>query len=299
MKLKSKFIIGSAPRSCQAGPVERRPAEPFRGNLMQVTASQPLLLTDSHCHIDLPQFDGDRDELVARARAAGVTRLVIVGGVDADQGHRRALRVAEALGFPATAGVHPHEARLADEATWDELRGLAHERRLVAVGEIGLDFHYDHSPRETQREVFRRQIRLARDLGLPVVVHTREADQETAEILEREGAAEVGGVIHCFTGGRELAQRALALGFHLSFSGIVAFPRAEVIQEVARTAPLERVLVETDAPFLAPPPHRGQRNEPAFVVEVARKLAALRGLTLAEVAHATSANCARLFAPRR
>ncbi len=266
---------------------------------MRMSANEALQLTDSHCHVDLPQFDADRDELVARARAAGVTRMVIVGGVDADQGHRRALRVAEALGFPATAGVHPHEARLADEATWDELRGLAHEGRLVAIGEIGLDFHYDHSPRETQREVFRRQLRLARDVGLPVVVHTREADGETAEILEQEGAAEVGGVIHCFTGGHELARRALALGLHISFSGIVAFPRSEVIQEVARTAPLERVLVETDAPFLAPPPHRGKRNEPAFVVEVARKLAALRGLTLAQVARATSDNAARLFAPRR
>ncbi len=262
-------------------------------------ADSTLTLIDSHCHIDMPQFDAERDELVARARAAGVTQMVIVGGVDADQGHRRALRVAEALGFPATAGVHPHEARLAEESTWDELRGLAHEGRLVAIGEIGLDFHYDHSPRETQSEVFRRQIRLARDVGLPVVVHTREADGETAEILEREGAAEVGGVIHCFTGGPELARRALALGFHISFSGIVAFPRSETIQEVASTAPLERVLVETDAPFLAPPPHRGKRNEPAFVVEVARKLAALRGLTLAEVAHATRVNTARLFAPRR
>lgn len=256
-------------------------------------------LTDSHCHIDLPQFDGDRDELVARARAAGVTRMVIVGGVDADQGHKRALRVAEALGFPATAGVHPHEARLADEATWDELRGLAHEGRLAAIGEIGLDFHYDHSPRDVQREVFRRQVRLAREVGLPIVVHTREADGETADILEQDGAAEVGGVIHCFTGREELAARALALGFHISFSGIVAFPRSEVIQKVARTTPLDRILVETDAPFLAPPPHRGKRNEPAFVVEVARKLASLRGLTLEEVARATTANCARLFAPRR
>ncbi len=150
-------------------------------------ADSTLTLIDSHCHIDMPQFDAERDELVARARAAGVTQMVIVGGVDADQGHRRALRVAEALGFPATAGVHPHEARLAEESTWDELRGLAHEGRLVAIGEIGLDFHYDHSPRETQSEVFRRQIRLARDVGLPVVVHTREADGETAEILEREG----------------------------------------------------------------------------------------------------------------
>ena len=149
----------------------------------------------------------------------------------------------------------------------------------MAIGEIGLDFHYDHSPRDAQREAFRRQIRLARDVGLPIVVHTREADEETADILEQEGAAEAGGVIHCFTGGLELARRALGLGFLISFSGIVAFPRAEVIQQVAREVPEDRLLVETDAPFLAPPPHRGKRNEPAFVVDVARKVAALRGTT--------------------
>jgi TatD DNase family protein len=197
--------------------------------------------------------------------------------------------------MPVSAGVHPHEARLATEATYDELRGLARDRRIVAIGELGLDFHYDHSPRETQREVFRRQLRLARDVGLPVIVHTREADDETAALLETEGAGEVGGVIHCFTGGHELARRALAFGFHISFSGIVCFPRSQVIQEVACSTPLDRILVETDAPFLAPPPHRGKRNEPAFVVEVARKLAALRGATVEDVASAAAANFQTLF----
>lgn len=261
--------------------------------------SGQLTLVDSHCHIDLPQFDADRDAAVARAREAGVERMLIVGGVDEGQGHRRALRVAEALGMPASAGVHPHEARLATEAAYDELRGLAGERRIVAIGEIGLDFHYDHSPREVQRDVFRRQLRLARDVGLPVIVHTREANEETAAILEHEEAEEIGGVIHCFTGSRELAERALVLGFCISFSGIVAFPRAEVIQEVARTVPLERLLLETDAPFLAPPPHRGKRNEPALVLEVARKLASLRDLELEAVAAASSANFERLFLARR
>ena len=165
----------------------------------------------------------------------------------------------------------------------------------MAIGEIGLDFHYDHSPRPVQRDAFRRQVRLAREVGLPVIVHTREADQETAALLEDEGAAEVGGVIHCFTGGHELARRALALGFHISFSGIVAFPRADGIQAVAKEVPRDRLLVETDAPFLAPPPHRGKRNEPAFVVEVARKVAALRGTSLEDVATAVGANFARLF----
>jgi TatD DNase family protein len=254
-----------------------------------------ITLVDSHCHIDLPQFDADREAVVARAREAGVQTLLIVGGVDEEQGHRRALRVAEGLGFPVSAGVHPHEAKLAVEATYDELRGLAREGRIVAIGEIGLDFHYDHSPREVQREVFRRQVRLARDVGRPVIVHTREADAETATILEEEGAGEVGGVVHCFTGGHELAGRTLALGFCVSFSGIVCFPRAEVIQEVARSVPEDRLLIETDAPFLAPPPHRGQRNEPAFVVEVARKLGALRGVAPEQVGRASEANFRRLF----
>jgi len=250
---------------------------------------------DSHCHIDMPQFDHDRDEVVARAKQAGLREMLIVGGVDEEKGHLRALRVAAAYELPVTAGVHPHEARLAGEAVYDELRGLAGEGRLVAIGEIGLDFHYDHSPRPEQREAFRRQLRLARDVGLPVVVHTREADTETAAILEEEGAAEIGGVIHCFTGGEELARRALAVGFCLSFSGIVAFPRAQIIQKVAREVPADRLLVETDAPFLAPPPHRGKRNEPAFVIEVARKVAELRGEEPTQTGALAGRNYARLF----
>ena len=254
-----------------------------------------LTLIDSHCHIDMPQFDADRDAVVARARAAGVETMLIVGGVDAEAGHRRAVAVAAELGLPASAGVHPHEARLATTATYDELRRLARDQRIVAIGEIGLDFHYDHSPRDVQRDVFRAQVRLARDVGLPVIIHTREADEETAALLEEEGAREVGGVIHCFTGGPELARRALALGFYVSFSGIVAFPRSDTIQQVARTVPLDRLLVETDSPFLAPPPHRGKRNEPAFVVEVARTLARLRGETVEEVGQASLRNFARAF----
>ena len=250
-------------------------------------------MIDSHCHIDMPQFDADREQAVARARAAGVETMLIVGGVDAEAGHRRAVTIAEKLGLPASAGVHPHEAKLATRETYDELRTLARDKRIVAIGEIGLDFHYDHSPRDVQREVFREQVRLARAESLPVIIHTREADDETAALLEEEGARE--GIIHCFTGSRELAGRALALGFYISFSGILAFPRSEVIQEVARTIPLDRLLVETDSPFLAPPPHRGKRNEPAFVVEVAKKVAALRGITPEEVGRASAANFRTLF----
>lgn len=252
-------------------------------------------MIDSHCHIDLADFDDDRDEVVERARAAGLAEMLIVGGVDEGKGLERALAVAERLGLPATGGIHPHEARVADERVYEQLRGLAGEGRIVAIGEIGLDFHYDHSPRPAQREALRRQIRLARDVGLPVVIHSREADDETAAILEAEGASEIGGVIHCFTGGKDFARRALALGFCISFSGIVAFPRAETIQEVACEVPDDRLLVETDAPFLAPPPHRGKRNEPAFVVEVARRVAALRGVELETVARLVRSNYARLF----
>jgi TatD DNase family protein len=254
-----------------------------------------LTLIDSHNHIDMPAFDHDRDAVVARAREAGVADILIAGGVDTEDGHRRALRVAEALHLPVSAGIHPHEAKLATEAIYDELRGFARDGRIVAIGEVGLDFHYDHSPRDVQREVFRKQVRLARDVGLPLIIHTREADDETATILEEEGARETGGVIHCFTGSEELARRALALDFYISFSGIVAFPRAETIQAVARGVPENRLLVETDAPFLAPPPHRGQRNEPAFVVEVARKVAGLRGATVESLGAAAKRNFERLF----
>jgi len=264
----------------------------------EVNDSMKLTLVDSHCHIDMPAFDQDREAVVARAKEAGVTDLLIAGGVDAESGHLRALRVAEQLGVQVSAGIHPHEARLATEAIYDELKGLAREKRIVAIGEVGLDFHYDYSPRDVQREVFRRQVRLAREVGRPVIIHTREADEETAAILEEEGTKETGGVIHCFTGGEELARRALALGFSISFSGIVAFPRSETIQAVARTVPQDRLLVETDSPFLAPPPHRGKRNEPAFVVEVARKVAGLRGDTLEAVGAASGRNFERLFGRR-
>lgn len=257
-----------------------------------------MRVVDSHCHLDMPQFDADRAEVLARARAAGVERFLLIGQHDAGDGLERGLQVAAELDLPISAGVHPHEAKHADEATFARLRGLARDGRIAAIGEIGLDFHYDNSPRDVQREVFRSQLRLGRELGLPVIIHTRDADAETAEILEQEGAEATGGVIHCFTGGIELARRALAAGFHISFSGIVCFPRAEVIQQVAREAPLDKVLVETDAPFLAPPPHRSKRNEPAFVVEVANKVAALRGIAPEALGAATIANFDRLFAAR-
>jgi len=258
------------------------------------TDPRPFLI-DSHSHIGDADFDADREAVVARAREAGVETILVVGVMDGRGSHTRALDSAQQFGLPCAVGVHPHEARLGSEADFQELADLAVGRRIVAVGEIGLDFHYDHSPRDVQSQVFARQIRLARELRLPIIVHTREADPETLAILQAEHAGEVGGVIHCFIGGPELAQRTLELGFHISFSGILTFPRAEGLRAIAREVPLDRLLIETDAPYLAPPPHRGRRNEPAFVRRVAETLAQCRGCSVAELAQATADNFRRCF----
>jgi TatD DNase family protein len=257
------------------------------------------MFVDSHAHIDGEEFDADRDEVVARARAAGVRAILNVGTGDPHGGNfERAVSVAEAYeGVYAAAGVHPHDARRYDDAAerrlLEVLRGSG---RVVALGEIGLDYHYDNSPREAQREVFARQLRLARAEGLPVIIHSREADEETAEILTTELAGSgTLGVLHCFGGGPALAEAALGLGFYVSFAGNVTFKKAEALREVASAVPLERLLVETDCPYLAPVPHRGRRNEPAFVVETARFLADLRGVTHEELGRVTSENFSRLF----
>lgn len=256
------------------------------------------MFVDSHAHIDGEDFDADRDEVVARARAAGVRAILNVGTGDPHGGAlERGVAVSERYeGVYAAAGVHPHDARLYDDAAERRLRELLRGPRVVALGEVGLDFHYDNSPREVQREVFARQLRLARELGLPVIIHSREADDETTEVLRAEYAgAERGGVMHCFGGGPALAEGALSLGFYISFAGNVTFKKAENLREVAREVPQERLLVETDCPYLAPVPLRGRRNEPAHVVETARFLAALRGVEAEELGRATAENFARLF----
>lgn len=257
------------------------------------------MFVDSHAHIDGEEFDADRDEVVARAREAGVRAILNVGTGDPHgDNFKRALTVAETYeDVYFAAGVHPHDAKLYDGAAEqyvaDLLRGNS---RAVALGEIGLDYHYDNSPREVQREVFARQLRLAQSLSLPVIIHSREADEETLEILRAEYVgAERGGVMHCFGGGPALAEGALGLGFYISFAGNVTFKKAEALREVARTVPLERLLVETDCPYLAPVPHRGRRNEPAYVTATARFLAELRGVGDEELGRATSENFSRLF----
>jgi TatD DNase family protein len=254
-------------------------------------------LVDTHCHLDAHYFRSGPDEVLARARAVGVRGFVVIG-VGRDLAPAR-FAVALATRMPesvaAAVGVHPHDATTLDDAAYDELSRLARDPGVVAVGEIGLDYHYDHSPRDVQRAAFARLIGLARAVKKPIVVHTREAAQDTLDLLEAEGAREVGGVIHCFSEDAPFARRALDLGFYLSFSGIVTFKATRAVQEVAATAPLDRLLVETDSPYLAPAPLRGKPCEPAYVVHTARRIAELRDMSANELASATTANAERAF----
>ena len=291
-----------------------------------------MQLIDSHCHLDADVFDADREAVIQRALDAGVECMVAIGSGDGPPDLKAGIRLAEKYEFMyATVGVHPHDASKADDATWVELTALTAHPKVIAVAEIGLDYHYDFSPRRTQQAVFARQLRIAREAHLPIAIHTREAWSDTVALLREHwvgqtsrsarslqtppaqdsnspeagpgGPAQVwgpapleepGGIFHCFSGGPEEAEEALALGFHLSFSGIVTFPKAEDQREAVRRTPLDRLLVETDAPYLAPVPLRGKRNEPAFVVTTARKVAEIKGLSFEQVAEATSANWKRL-----
>src|SRR5215813_2935321 len=252
------------------------------------------MFVDSHAHIDGSEFDNDRELVIQRAKDAGVEAILNVGTGDPHSGAlERAVKVAESYPDVFIAlGTHPHDARLFDEKAETRLAELVKKSsRVIAWGEIGLDFHYDHSPREDQRNAFRRQLQLARSARLPVIIHTREAEDETIEILRTEWAsARLPGVMHCFSGSARLAEQALELGLSISFSGIVTFKKAEELRDIAKAVPLERLLIETDCPYLAPVPFRGKRNEPAFVVEVARCIAEIRGMALEEVARITTSN---------
>ncbi|MBN1945473.1 MAG: TatD family hydrolase [Bradymonadales bacterium] len=237
-----------------------------------------LPLCDTHCHLDFPRFANDLDRILKRASQAGVQAMVTIGAGRGFASNPPAVAIANAHDrIWATVGIHPHDARLMTDAVLEDLRRLVLEQpRVVAIGEIGLDYHYDRSLRSVQRQVFRQQICLARELKKPLVIHTREAEEDTVKILEEEGAPLCGGVIHCFSGTPWLAEQALNLGFFLSFSGIVTFPGADLVRGVAKDLPSDRLLVETDAPYLAPAPFRGQRNEPALVEHILRALARLR-----------------------
>ena len=252
-----------------------------------------MTFIDSHCHLDSADFDSDREAVIERALAAGVERMVAIGTGNGPPDLEAGIRLADAHeALYATVGVHPHDAAKANDETFRRIEALLKHSRVIAVGEIGLDYHYDFAPRDVQRSVFKQQLEIARAGGKPVVIHTREAWEDTLAILREHAAA---GVMHCFTGGPENARAALHLGFYLSFGGIVTFPKAAEVQQAAREAPLERILIETDAPYLAPVPNRGKRNEPAFVVHTAHKIADLRGQTLDEIARATTHNFERLF----
>jgi TatD DNase family protein len=257
------------------------------------------MFVDSHAHIDGEEYDADRDEVVWRAREAGLRAILNVGTGDPHSGQlERAIAVAEKYeGVYAAVGVHPHDARLFDdEAERRILRLIGESRRVVAWGEIGLDYHYDHSPREVQREVFARQLRLAREAGLPVIIHSREADEDTVNTLREEWTGSPrGGVMHCFGGGLRMLEQVLELGFMISFAGNVTFKKAEDLREAARRVPLDRLFIETDCPYLTPVPFRGRRNEPARVVEVARCLALLHGTSVEALGRLTSDNFARFF----
>ncbi len=261
------------------------------------------MFVDSHAHLDDKQFDSDREQVIARARESGVEALVAVGIGDGPQQVDCGIRLAEKYDFIyATLGIHPHEARLADEAAYQNMEGLARHPKVIAWGEIGLDYFYDHSPRDTQQQVFTRQMELAASAKLPIVIHCRPSEGsddawQTCLALIREHWATkgLGGILHCFTGNWPQAKSALDMGFMVSFAGNVTFSKAQQIRDAAMEVPLDRMLIETDSPFLAPVPHRGKRNEPAFVKETAQKLGELRGLTAEEIGGRTSRNFYNFF----
>ncbi len=253
-------------------------------------------MIDSHCHINTERFSGDRDEVVERARRAGVEGLIVIGAAGRLDLCRSAIAMAEAdPAIWATVGVHPHDAETCSPSIYREIEKMAAHQRVVAVGETGLDYYYDSSSPEQQQASYREFIRMARRRRKPLVLHVRDAHADALAIAMEEGAAAVGGVVHCFTGTHEEARAWLALGFHLGVTGIVTFKKSGELPRVVAEAPMERLLIETDSPYLAPVPHRGKRNEPAFVRHVAARVAEIRGMELSALAAATSRNTRRLF----
>jgi TatD DNase family protein len=256
------------------------------------------MFIDSHAHLEGHRYDADREAVIARAREAGVETIVAIGNGDGPVNFDCGILLAEKFEFIyATIGIHPHEAKLADQTAFDRMEQLAKRPKVIAWGEIGLDYYYDHSPREVQQRVFVQQMELARAAKLPVVIHCRPSDnsedawEDCLRLIQEQWAASgLGGILHCFTGNTAQAKRALDMGFMISFAGNVTFPKAQQIREAALDVPLERMLIETDSPFLAPVPHRGKRNEPAFVKEVARQVGELRGLSAEEVGSRTAEN---------
>ncbi len=253
------------------------------------------MFVDSHCHLDFKDFDADRAEVLARARAAKVAMMVTISTKITEAAQIIALAEAHDE-LACTIGIHPHEAGSQPETSAAQLVELSRHPKVIGIGETGLDYYYEHSPRAAQQRNFRAHIEAARLSGLPLIVHARDADEDTADIMEDEmGKGAYPALIHCFTAGPELAERALAMGCYISISGIATFNSAKQLRQTIETIPLERLLIETDAPFLAPVPHRGKRNEPSFVADTAAALAELKGVSVAQLAQATSDNFFALF----
>jgi TatD DNase family protein len=251
-------------------------------------------LIDSHCHLDMQPYQDDLDQVLARALTHGVKRIITVG-IDLDSSRAAICLAAEHPGVFATVGVHPHNVALLADHDYAELAALAKNPKVVAYGEIGLDFYYNHAPADVQICHFARQVDLAKQLDLPLVVHDRDAHAEVLEVLTRAHPFPAGGVMHCFSGDAAFAQAVIDLGFYVSIPGVVTFKKAETLQEAVRSVPLEKIILETDGPFLAPEPRRGRRNEPALLLFTAEKVAELKGLSLEEVVGATTANAEKLF----
>jgi TatD DNase family protein len=252
------------------------------------------MIIDSHAHLEMPEFRSDLDEVIRRAKESGIGYIFTVGTEEKDW--NRALEIAHSYPFIyAILGVHPHNAREIDDRTYPTLKGLCRDRKVKAYGEIGLDFYRNHSPREIQLRRFREQIGIAKELGLPIVVHDREAHRETLEILKTDKAEQCGGIIHCFSGDYGMAKECLDMGFYISVPGTITFKNAAPFQEIVRRLPLESLLVETDAPFLAPVPHRGKRNEPSYVQYTAKKVAEIKKVPFEKVAEITTENALRVF----
>ncbi|MBN2431054.1 MAG: TatD family hydrolase [Acidobacteria bacterium] len=259
------------------------------------------MIIDSHAHLEMPAFDDDREAVLERARRAGVIFILSIGNAQPEEGSmERALQLCRHhSGLATTAGIHPHDARIASDRWYRQIMDLAGEPEVVAIGEIGLDYHYDFSPRDRQRDVFRDQLILARELGLPIIVHSREAEADTLALLaEYWSPPHPGGIMHCFSGDVDMAQRCLALGLHISFAGNLTFRNAGTLRTAAAAVPPDRLLAETDAPYLAPVPHRGRRNEPAHVALVIEALAETHGLPAPEMARHTTHNFKKLLGER-
>jgi TatD DNase family protein len=261
------------------------------------------MFVDSHAHLEGKQFASDREQVIARAREAGIANIVAIGNGDGPANFDCGIQLAEKYEFIyATIGIHPHEANQADQAAYDRMAQLARHPKIIAWGEIGLDYFYDHSPRDTQKQVFAKQMELAAAAKLPIVIHCRPSDNsdnawdDCLQMIHDQWAPHaLGGILHCFTGNWPQAKRALDMGFMISFAGNLTFPKAQQIRDAALEVPLDRMLIETDSPYLAPVPHRSKRNEPAFVKETARKLGELRGLSAEEIGEQTSRNFYNFF----